>query len=224
MSFKINRAPLLYYIKFCASFEGHLWVQSRVTDWKYSMWIKQAIIHYLIQWWPSLLLHICITWHEWINKSNSQSHFLPHTRHLLLCFNMWIVEYHSWISRKNHCVIMIESIKSFLLIYNLHNLANIGQYINCSLPNYCFHQTIYHHFTVLHLFSQISVTEQNTCEQIYQFHCKFLSKWISCFLHSIRLTKTMHDTWLEQLFSAAAIIEYSSISLSADLLLDPTGA
>ena len=31
ITLKINRAPLLYYIKLCASFQGHGWIQTEVT-------------------------------------------------------------------------------------------------------------------------------------------------------------------------------------------------
>ena len=35
-----NRAPLLYYIKLCASFEIQRWIQTEVTVWKCSIRIK----------------------------------------------------------------------------------------------------------------------------------------------------------------------------------------
>ena len=35
-----NRAPLLYYIKLCASFHSHQLIQSEVTVWKCPIWIK----------------------------------------------------------------------------------------------------------------------------------------------------------------------------------------
>ena len=37
---KNNRAPLLYYIKLCASFEIHQWIQTGVTVRKYLIWVK----------------------------------------------------------------------------------------------------------------------------------------------------------------------------------------
>ena len=37
---KINRAPLLYYMKLCASFQIHRWIQAGVTVQKRSIWIK----------------------------------------------------------------------------------------------------------------------------------------------------------------------------------------
>ena len=40
MTLKYNRAPLLYYIKLCASFQTHWWIQSGVTVQKCSIWVK----------------------------------------------------------------------------------------------------------------------------------------------------------------------------------------
>ena len=35
-----NRAPLLHYVKLCASFQIHLWIQTGVTVRKLSIWVK----------------------------------------------------------------------------------------------------------------------------------------------------------------------------------------
>ena len=40
MTLKNNRAPLLYYIKLCASFQIHRWIQTWVTVWKCSIRVK----------------------------------------------------------------------------------------------------------------------------------------------------------------------------------------
>ena len=40
MMFKINRAPLLYYIKLCASFKSHLWIQTGITVRKHPIRVK----------------------------------------------------------------------------------------------------------------------------------------------------------------------------------------
>ena len=40
MTSTINRVPLLYYIKLCASFQIHQWIQTRVTVRKLSIWVK----------------------------------------------------------------------------------------------------------------------------------------------------------------------------------------
>ena len=40
MTLKNNRAPLLYYTKLCASFQGHGWIQTGVTVQKHSIQVK----------------------------------------------------------------------------------------------------------------------------------------------------------------------------------------
>ena len=40
MTLENNRAPLLYYIKLCASFQIHQWIQIGVTVRKCSIWVK----------------------------------------------------------------------------------------------------------------------------------------------------------------------------------------
>ena len=40
MTLKNNRAPLLCYIKLCASFQSHRWIQTGVTIRKRSIWVK----------------------------------------------------------------------------------------------------------------------------------------------------------------------------------------
>ena len=40
MTSETNRAPLLYYITLCASFEIHRWIQAGVTDRKHSIEVK----------------------------------------------------------------------------------------------------------------------------------------------------------------------------------------
>ena len=35
-----NRAPLLYCTKLCTSFQSHGWIQTEVTVWKQSIWVK----------------------------------------------------------------------------------------------------------------------------------------------------------------------------------------
>ena len=40
MTSKNNRAPLWYNVKLCASFQIHLWIQTRVTVWKWSICVK----------------------------------------------------------------------------------------------------------------------------------------------------------------------------------------
>ena len=40
MTLENNRAPLLYYIKLCASFQVHRWIEIEVTVRKRSIWVK----------------------------------------------------------------------------------------------------------------------------------------------------------------------------------------
>ena len=40
MTLKNNRAPLLYYVKLCASFQIHWWCKTRATAWKHSSRVK----------------------------------------------------------------------------------------------------------------------------------------------------------------------------------------
>ena len=50
-----NRAPLLYYIKLCAPFQSHQWIQTWVTVWKRSIQVK-------IGDFPS---HVTLTFDGW---------------------------------------------------------------------------------------------------------------------------------------------------------------
>ena len=40
MTLNNNRTSLLYYIKLCASFQSHGWIQTGVTVWKLLIWVK----------------------------------------------------------------------------------------------------------------------------------------------------------------------------------------
>ena len=40
MTFKNNRAPVLYYFRFCASFQSFGWIQTGLTVQKLSIWLK----------------------------------------------------------------------------------------------------------------------------------------------------------------------------------------
>ena len=40
MTLKNNKAPLLCYFKLCASFQNHQCIQTGVTVWKHSIWVK----------------------------------------------------------------------------------------------------------------------------------------------------------------------------------------
>ena len=54
---KNNRAPLLYYIKLCASYQSHVWIQTGVTVRKRRIWVKIADFFVpcdLEIWWMTL--------------------------------------------------------------------------------------------------------------------------------------------------------------------------
>ena len=57
MTLKSNRAPLLYHIKLCASFQSHCWIQIGDTVWKSPIWVKRGNFFVpcdLEIWWMTL--------------------------------------------------------------------------------------------------------------------------------------------------------------------------
>ena len=51
MTLKNNMAHLLCHSKLCASFHGHLWIQTGVTFWKCSIWVKigdSSFVHHFV--------------------------------------------------------------------------------------------------------------------------------------------------------------------------------
>ena len=57
MTLKNNRAPLLYYIKLCAAFQIHWYIQTGLTVWKRSIPVKIGdffVPHDLESWWRTL--------------------------------------------------------------------------------------------------------------------------------------------------------------------------
>ena len=82
MTPKNNRAPLLYNIKLCASFQFHWWIQTEVTVRKRSIQVK--IGDFCVPcdfeiWWMTLennsILHqaLCIIPKPWVNSNWSYS-------------------------------------------------------------------------------------------------------------------------------------------------------
>ena len=65
MTPKNNGAPLLYYIKLCASFQSHWWIQTGVTVWKRLNWVLTSVTLTFDIWpWPfawASLLSMVIT-------------------------------------------------------------------------------------------------------------------------------------------------------------------
>ena len=53
MTLKNNRTPFLHYIKLCASFQSHWWIQTRVTVQKPSILVK--IDDFFCPVWPKIL-------------------------------------------------------------------------------------------------------------------------------------------------------------------------
>ena len=59
MTPKNTRAPLLYYIKLCASFRSHWWIQAGVTVRKLIIWVKiDDFLACDIEIWPITLKNI----------------------------------------------------------------------------------------------------------------------------------------------------------------------
>ena len=67
-----NRAPILCYPKFCASFQSHQWIKTEVAVRKRSIWVKigDFFVPYDLEIWCMLLccLKLCASFHShrWI--------------------------------------------------------------------------------------------------------------------------------------------------------------
>ena len=74
MTSKNNRAPLLYYIKLCVSFQIHRWIQTEVTLWKRSIRVEFGDILSLVtlkfDGWPWKTI-----WHLFYTTSSFVYHF-----------------------------------------------------------------------------------------------------------------------------------------------------
>ena len=73
MTPKNNRAPLLHYIKLCASFQIHQWIPTGVTVRKHSVWVKI----------DDFLSHVTLKFDGWSWKTighlfNTTASFLHH--------------------------------------------------------------------------------------------------------------------------------------------------
>ena len=62
MTLKNNRAPLLYYIKLCASFQSHEWIQTGVT-------VRKRLIRVKI---GNFLSHVTLKFYRWPWKTIGQ--------------------------------------------------------------------------------------------------------------------------------------------------------
>ena len=79
---QLDRTPLLYYIKLCASCQTHWWIQTGVTVQKHSIWLKISHIGPL---WP---------WNLTDDLKNNRVPLEP-----LLCYFKILASFHShlWI-------------------------------------------------------------------------------------------------------------------------------
>ena len=82
MNLKNNRAPLLYYIKLCASFQINWWIQTGVTVWKRPIWTKSVIFLYPVtlkfDGWPwKTIGHLFYTTLSFVHHFKAISEFKP---------------------------------------------------------------------------------------------------------------------------------------------------
>ena len=70
---KNNRAPLPYYVKFCASFQSHGWIQTRVTAQKRSIRVKLGdVCPFDLEIWQ---MHWKTIWHLFYTTLSFVHHF-----------------------------------------------------------------------------------------------------------------------------------------------------
>ena len=76
MTLESNRAPLLYYIKLCVSFQIHRWIQTKVTVRKRSIRVKigdfLSCVTLKFDGWPSKTIG-----HLFYSTSSFVHHFIP---------------------------------------------------------------------------------------------------------------------------------------------------
>ena len=104
MALKNDRAPPLYYIKLCASYQRHRWIQIEVTVQKRPVWVEMGglggwLSLKFVGWlWkitrPHLLCHIklCASFHHhmWIRTGVTiQKRLICVLTTVLLTFNIW---------------------------------------------------------------------------------------------------------------------------------------
>ena len=97
---KNDKAPLLYYIKLCTSCQNHEWIQTGVTIWKRSIWVKITIFWSLkFDGWPwktighlfyaiSSFVHDFITIHEFKLELRSGNGYIG-LWSVTLTFDLW---------------------------------------------------------------------------------------------------------------------------------------
>ena len=80
MTSKNNRAPLLYYIKLCASFQIHRWFKTEVTVWKRSIQVKigDSLSHVTFKFdgWPwKTIGHLFCTTSSFVHHFKAMGEF-----------------------------------------------------------------------------------------------------------------------------------------------------
>ena len=80
MTFENNRAPLLYYIKLCASFQIHRWIETEVTVRKHSIRVKigdfLSCVTLKFDGWPSKTIgHLFYTTPSFVHHFKSIGEF-----------------------------------------------------------------------------------------------------------------------------------------------------
>ena len=75
ITLKNNRAPLLCYIELCATFHSHQWIQTKVTVWKSSIWVKicnfLSCVTFKFDGWPWNIIG-----HPFYFAASSVHHFI----------------------------------------------------------------------------------------------------------------------------------------------------
>ena len=80
MTLENNRATLLYYIKLCASFQIHRWIETEVTVRKHSIWVKigdfLSCVTLKFDGWPwKTIGHLFYTTPSFVHHFNSIGEF-----------------------------------------------------------------------------------------------------------------------------------------------------
>ena len=80
MTLKNNRAPLLYYIKLCVSFQIHRWIQTEVTLRKCSIWVEigdfLSLVTLKFDGWPWIMIgHLFYTTSNFVHHFTAISEF-----------------------------------------------------------------------------------------------------------------------------------------------------
>ena len=93
MTLKNNRAPLLYYVKLCASFQSHGWIKTRVTVRKPSIRVKigNFLSCDLVIWWMTLktMGHLFYTMLSFVHQFKAIGELVIFLSPVTLKFDEW---------------------------------------------------------------------------------------------------------------------------------------